>query len=256
MAYFSFVRGQPVARVFGGDLDGEIIHLYDPDILGEQKLGRGRAPRPFTAQQFPDAKIFPIPSSKPEQLYISGPNGSGKTFYCARYLKMLRKLHPKRPIFVFSDLRDDELLDRIRGGVQRVKMDRSLVDDPISPENLAGSIVVFDDVDSIQDKEILKEVLSLRDRLLKTSRHSDVYVICTNHLSCDYKATRTLINECRSITVFPHSGAANQITRIFKEYCGLTTKQIDMIVGLPSRWVTLHKNYPMYVTYDNGILLL
>lgn len=253
MACLSFTRGEPVAEVIGGDLDGDIIHLYDPDLHGAPN--RGKPVKGFPFIRFQDAKIFPIPSRRPEQIYISGPNGSGKTYYAARYLKRLRKLQPKRPIYVFSDLKDDELLDKIKG-VQRVNIDRELVDEPITPEQLEGSIVVFDDVDSIQDKAILREVLNLRDRLLKTSRHSDVYVVCTNHLSCDYKATRTLINECRSITVFPKSGAANQIQRIFKEYCGLTTKQIEYIMGLPSRWVTLHKNYPMYVTYDNGIALL
>jgi Cdc6-like AAA superfamily ATPase len=252
MAYLSLDYGNPVAIISEGDLDGEVVHVVDPDVNEPRNRGRSKK---FNELKIPDGKVFPIPSDKPENLYISGPNGSGKSYYTAQWLKLYRKLYPKVPIYLFSDVAEDSVLDKIKN-ISRIILDQTLVDDPIIPEQLRGSVCVFDDIDSIADKNISKAVNTLRDTLLKTSRHYNIYVIVTNHLSTDYKNTRVLINESRSITVFPKSGASNQITRIFKEYCGITQKQLDMIMKLPSRWVTLHKNYPLFITYEHGIILL
>jgi hypothetical protein len=258
MAYLSFASGTPIAFITGGELDGEVVHLLDPDIDRPKR----RNEQHITKLKLPDGKIFPLPSETSEQLYISGPNGSGKTYYVAKYLELFRSLYPEKSIYLFSDVKQDPLLDKIKC-VERINLERSddpdkpdILEDPITPEDLKDSLVVFDDIDSISDKDIMKAVNSLKDKLLKTSRHNNIYVIVTNHLSCDYKQTRTVINECKSITIFPKSGASNQITRMCKDYCGLTKSQIEMVFSLPSRWVTIHKNYPVYVTYDHGVTLL
>lgn len=252
MSYLSFTRGTPIAVIRGGELDGEIVHLFDPDI---DEMPR-RHEQMFKKLVLPEGKLFPLPSEKPEQVYASGPNGSGKTYWASQWLKLFRRMYPDKPIYIFSDVAEDPLLDKIKGGVERIALDDNLIEDPIKPADLEDSVVVFDDIDSIADDDIRKAVNTLRDTLLKTSRHNNIYVICTNHLSTDYKNTRTLINECRSIVCFPKSGAVNQISRIFKDYCGMTSKQVEDVMQIPSRWIMLHKNYPMYICFDHGITLL
>lgn len=247
----SFTTGKPIGVVTGGRFHHDIIHLFDPDVDVPPKRNEKTCRR----MHIDDGKIFPIPSEKPEQLYVSGPNGSGKTYYIAQYLTLLREMYPKMPFYIFSDVEEDPLLDKITN-VYRIPLTEELVDDPLERDDFKKSAVIFDDIDSISNKRILNAVMTLRDTLLKTSRHSKTYVICTNHLTTDYKNTRTLINECVNITIFPKSGAANQIRRVLKDYCGLDKQQVDTIYSLPSRWVTLHKNYPMYVISEHDIILL
>ncbi len=251
--FLSFTTGKPIALVVGGFLDGEILHLYDSDF------DPSHPPKDLmSCFQIPitdKGKISQVPGLSPEQLYISGPNGSGKSYYTSNYLKIFHSMFPKKPIWLFSSVNEDPLLDSIPG-VGRIDLTRDLVDDPIFPDQLPDSIVVFDDIDSIPDKDIATAVNSLKNSLLTTSRHSNIYVICTSHLATDYNKTRLNLNESSFVTLFPGSGASNQVTRILKEYCGLLKPQIDCIFSLKSRWVTIHKRYPMYIMYDRGIFLL
>src|SRR5579859_1245402 len=200
MAYFSFRYGTPVAIIIGGPLDGEIIHLFDPDI---DKAPR-HYDRPIEHLNLKRGKVFPLPSSKPEQCYAAGPNGSGKSYYISKYMTLWRQIFPDHPIWVISDLKEDPVIDKVKG-VQRIPLNESIIDDPLKPEEFKDSLVVFDDIDSIADKDIAKAVNTLKDSLLKTSRHHNAYVLVTNHMICDYGKTRIIINECRNITVFPKS---------------------------------------------------
>jgi len=86
-----------------------------------------------------------------ERTYIAGPTGSGKSTYVARYLQQLKKVFPDRDIFLFSDVNEDEVLDKI--GIMRIKLDENFLENTPSPETLHDSIVIFDDIDSIEDKK-------------------------------------------------------------------------------------------------------
>ncbi len=201
-----------------------------------------------------------IPSR--ECLYIAGPSGSGKSTYTANYTKQWQKRFPDCPVYLFSQIKSDEVLDKL--GVKRIIMDEDLVDNPIEQSELVGrkyhgvktSLVIFDDIDIITDPKVRAAVYKIQNELLEGGRHDEIYVISTAHQMMNYKQTRTLINEASSITFFPKSGSSYHNTRFLKTYCGLGPKQIKRINELPSRWVTVYKNYPMYVIYEHGIFLL
>ena len=190
----------------------------------------------------------------PERSYIAGPSGSGKSTYVSRHLEQLKKVYPKRDIFLFSDVAEDDVLDKLKP--MRVKLDEAFLDTEITPESLKDSIVIFDDIDSIENDKIKNKVGKLRDTLLKRGRHEDISVVVTNHMLTDYKHTRTVLNEVNSITFFPKSGSSHSIQYMLKTYVGLSAKQIQNIFKLPSRWITVYKHYPMYVVYEKGIYLL
>ncbi len=203
-----------------------------------------------------DGVINPLPHFKQtERTFIAGPTGSGKSYYTKKYLTQLRKVFPDKKIFIFSDVDEDPELDDIPG-IIRVKLDKNMIDKPIRPAKLADSIVVFDDIDSIQDKEISNSVMKLRDSLLRRGRHEDISVIVTSHLMSNYKDTRIILNEANSITFFPRSGATDAIKYTLKKYCNMNSKEIEKCLKLPSRWVTVYKNYPNYILYEKGVYLL
>ena len=141
--------------------------------------------------------------------------------------------------------------------MHRIKINEELITHPLKSTDFPdGSLCLFDDTDSIIDPKILKAVESLRNHLIRRGRHEGLYILVSNHMLSDYTKTRIILNECNAITIFPKSGAANGIRYTLKKYCGLTEPQISKIMGLNSRWVTIYKNYPMYVVYDKGAYLL
>jgi hypothetical protein len=41
-----------------------------------------------------------------------------------------------------------------------------------------------------------------------------------------------------------------------KNYCGFDNKTIDKILNLPSRWVLIGKQYPLYILHEKGVELI
>ncbi len=198
-----------------------------------------------------------LPLKKKEQrdiLYVAGPSGAGKSTFVANYIEQFKIDFPKRKVFVFSTVANDDKIDKFKP--TRIKLDEELVNDPIKGEELRKSLVIFDDVDTIRDKKLREAVIGLRDDLLETGRHEDVYMANTSHQITNYKVTRTLLNESNLVTFFPYSSGTKGIDYFLKHYCGLDSKQVKKITSLPSRWVTISKSYPMFVLYSSGIFLL
>ncbi len=210
-----------------------------------------------------DGTLIPLPlltkqDKEIEHIYIAGPTGSGKSTWVGKYIELYKKIYKKRPVWVFSRLDADEALDKYK--VKRIGLDEGLLEDPMSAEDFTkgsdGALVIFDDIDTIPNKDINKEVHRLRDDLLETGRHENVSVISTGHQLMDYKKTRNLLNEATAVTVFPKSGSGYHIARFLKVYCGMDKKNIQKIMNLPSRWVTIYKSYPIYVLHEKGAILI
>ncbi len=202
-----------------------------------------------------DGKLEPIPNlDKIERLYVAGPSDSGKSTYAAMYISNFLCLNPDKKFYIFSRVEKDDVLDEL--DPIRIVINDELLNNPISPEELKNSIVLFDDIDTIQSKKIADIVRRLRDDLLETGRHEKAYVVAVSHQLLNYKHTRQLLNESTSVTFFPCSGSDYHIKRFLKTYCGLDEANIKKILKLPSRWVTLYKTYPMYVLYEKGCFLI
>ncbi len=207
-----------------------------------------------------DGILYPLPQkfeSGSEHGYVAGPSGSGKSFYVGNYIEMFKKQHKGANVWVFSRVEEDKALDK--HNVKRIILDDGILEDPIDPAELSEgkpTLVIFDDIDTIRDKDIREETLRLRDDILETGRHDNITSISTNHLIMDYKKTRTLLNEVKFVTIFPQSGTSYHIKRLLKEYVGLDKHMINKIMSLPSRWVTVYKVAPMLVLYERGCFLI
>jgi hypothetical protein len=199
-------------------------------------------------------EIVPYPNSDTrEVLYIAGASGSGKSTYTAKYIEQYKKAFPKNKVYVFSRLEEDIAFDNLK--IIRIKLNDEILDDPIQTSELSNSLCIFDDIATIPDEEIKKTVLKLRDDILETGRHNNIYVVNTEHLMMNYKYTRTLLNESSHVTFF-NGSSKYHIIRFLKTYCGLDKQQIDRILKLPSRWVTICRNYPQYILYSSGVYIL
>jgi hypothetical protein len=235
-------KGRPIAKIVGGDNDGKTLYLNEDakEIGQEFKLTTG--------------KLQPLPNTKiVEKIYISAPSGAGKSTFAGKWLKEFRRLFPDDEIFLISSIPEDKPLDK--NNPIRLDPDE-LVDVPIEEDDLENSVIIFDDTDTIKDREANKYILGLRDHLLECGRHYKIRMLITSHLISQYKATRRVLNEATSVVLFPKSGGTYQIKQFFKIQAGLEKEQMKKILRLKSRWVLYSATYPQYILYEKGAYLL
>lgn len=273
-------KGKSIAIIEGGKNKGKVIYL-DPQNYNiheetdsessysdfEESSSEEVKPKKLRGIEISDNCIklrdgifSPYPdNSKNRQrqvLYIAGPSGSGKSTYTGKFLKHYSKINPKNNIIIFSRVPKDDAFLKKKLKIKRVKLDESLVENPIEIEkDLKNSVVIFDDINTIRDKKIREEVGNVQGDILEVGRHASIDVICTNHKLMDYVRTRTLLNEAHLVTFFT-GVAGHHNKRFLKEYCGLSKQQIDKIMSSRSRWVTICKQYPMYCLTETQIFLL
>lgn len=241
-------NGKPLCKIEGGKLSNRIVFVDAEAIengidnnFGELCLDN-------------EAKFQHIPDVNTERsvLYITGPSGSGKSTYTAKYIKQYQKAFKKKnSVYIFSALKDDATLDILNP--KRIRIDQDLVDDPIDVGELADSLCIFDDVDVIDNKKIREAVYSILNQVLEVGRHHRISCIITNHLPTAGKDTRRVLNECHSVTIFPHSGSKRGLNYLCMEYLGLDKSDIVRMKKSKSRWATIFKNYPNVIMTERCI---
>lgn len=203
--------------------------------------------------------VFPIPQLYSERLYISAPSGAGKSYFTGEYIEQIRtKFGKKRQIYIFSRVDEDKALDRFpKKSVTRIPLEAKLWSEvQFSPEDFKKGICVFDDIDTIQDRVLAKKVQLLRGNMLETGRHSEITVISTSHQIQNFMETRQLINEAQYVVLFPRASSIYHISNFLEKYLGLNSYQIKQIYKLPTRWIFVSKQYPRYLLYQHGAMLL
>lgn len=189
-------------------------------------------------------------------IYVAAPSGSGKSTYITKWAGEYKELFPNNPIYIFSRKNEDAALDNLLeyGDVNRISLDESFLDfklDNDALDEFSDSLLIFDDIDTLSDKKILLKIKKLRDDIIQTGRSYRISVISSSHTICNYKDTKQVLNECNQITLFPYCGGKAQIIDYLKRYQGMTKEQIQRIIKVPSRWVTLNTRFPIYVITEN-----
>jgi hypothetical protein len=196
----------------------------------------------------------PLPAPTNERGYIFGQTGSGKSVFCCKYAQEWERDHLDEPVYLISNIGEDPEIDKLPDLI-RIPVE-DVTEDQVSPQSVHDSLVIFDDIDAIPDKNVGKKIEAVRDEILTTGRHQNIYCLVTSHIGADFKHSRVPINESAFVVIFPQGGNWNQINRILKTYCGLSREQEARIKSLPSRWVMLHKSFPMYVVHEKGCYLV
>lgn len=185
---------------------------------------------------------------------IAGMSGSGKSTYTAGLCRTYKKQFPNNKIILFSNKPSDPVFDRLEY-VERIIINEELLIDPITLNEIQESLVIFDDVEYSAMKDIDKELDRIRDLILQQGRSFKVSFIYISHQANNYKQTRTILNECNSVTIFPSMTTRYSLNYLLNKYFGFDKNQITKIVRLPSRWVTIFKSPPL-VLYSSGAYLV
>lgn len=201
--------------------------------------------------------FLPIPDIHRERVsyYVFGSAGSGKSYFCASVLKQWVKLYPKGKIFLFSQMFEDPVLDKLPN-LTRIDVS-TLEEEPIDIYDLPEHcFCVFDDVDSITNKKVSQAVADLESSIHQIGRKLHINIIKTSHLGSNGLSTKLVLSESQYITCYPSSGSFAQISYVLKQYVGLSNKDLEKIKSLRSRWVMVSKNYPQYILSETSAYLL
>jgi hypothetical protein len=202
-----------------------------------------------TIQQVPD------PETERSILYITGPSGSGKSYYTRNYILEYKKIFPKNNIYIFSSLTEDETLDKIPK-IKRIKFTEKFMMHEFKIIDFKDSLVIFDDVDAEINKMKKQKIYGLLNIILNTGRHERVSVIFTSHLSCAGNETKLILSEAHSITIFPKNMGNRSLFYLLDGYFGLDRHQINYIKKINSRWISLIKTYPSVLISEKEAVVL
>lgn len=257
-------KGVSIAIINSGINKGKIIRVESIkpnsiEISDEIKQLKGMTYNERSIE-LKDGMFSPYPNDEKDAerqvLYIAGPSGSGKSTYMANYIKNWHKINKKRDIVIVSKVDKDKALTTLKLNLKKIPIDEDLIENPIDIENdLKNTMVVFDDINTIKDKNLKAEVNHLQDDILEIGRHHCIDVISTNHKLMDYNNTRTLLNEAHFVTFFLN-GIPRHTRRFLKEYFGADESEIKKIMKLKSRWVTVHIHVPRFCISETEIFLL
>lgn len=265
-SYFSFSDGTPAGVIRNGRYSDQVLYVTDqlklanvpPSVTVDYKRKKNRSigsSRDFTLTR---GQIEPMPNpDKRDVIYIAGPSGCGKSMFSAMYMENFRRLWPEKSIYLFSRLTSDPSLDHVKN-LTRIALDgddESLLG-KVDGEMLANSLVVFDDCDTIRNVKMRQMVMHIKDDLLQTGRHQNIYMIITSHLINNSKQTRIIMQELNKIVLFPGNGASYFTRYYLKNYAGLDKRQIQRMLNVPSRWVMLHMHTPRYIMFQTGGYML
>jgi hypothetical protein len=188
---------------------------------------------------------------------ISGVSGSGKSTFTSYICKEYHRLYPDNNIYLFSRKDKDEVLDKLPY-ITRVLISIKLLDNPIDFKKLAPCLTIFDDTDTIDDKELNDYIQGLNNDILECGRDINgnaIWNIKTCHQLFDYKRSRIQILEALYIVVFPSIGWAN-IKRLLCEKLGVDSQTFKKIQKIKSRWFLISKTNPLYLLTEYECILL
>jgi hypothetical protein len=199
--------------------------------------------------------ITPNTNDDRDVVFVTAQSGAGKSFWIVDYALQYRIKYPKNSIYLISaiDKNEKSTIDKIKK-LKKIDINNELFLESIDIEELKNSLVIFDDVDNLKKGYIRNAVWDLMTDILKTGRHYRISAIVSYHNMSDGAATRSILNECNKIVVFP--SVSTSLKYLFEKYLGISNKDTKKIMNLDTRSVCITKTYPKCVLYKNGAFIL
>jgi uncharacterized protein YerC len=241
--------GIDIAKVINTNNKTEKILSVEDDV---KKVGEDNYFKEYKCKEGEYIQQIPSKNRDRSCLYVTGMSDSGKTTYSKKYIDQYKKMFKKREVYVFSYFKEDKSLGN---KVNRINLDK-LADTPLELEDMANSLVLFDDIDTIRQKALRNRLKGILHCLLELGRHYNIEVIYISHQANKSAETKCILNEAVSITIFPKVMSSKNFKYLLENYYGLNKKQMIRIKSLPSRWVTITKTYPNILLYLGGAYVL
>lgn len=236
--------GYQIAIIKGGKENNQKLYLSDKD---NEKI------KTFDKIQLKDGVFQQIPNNKRERDvgFVCGASGSGKSTYCKNYIIEYHKIYKDRPIYLFSHLDEDKVLDEL-GIIKRVRLSNDLLNENLTSKDFENCLVLMDDVEIITNKHIKKYVYQLMEEIAMTGRHFNTSLLMISHNAVGGEVKR-ILNECHFFVYFPWG---QNLKYTLEKYIGIDQKQMKQIKATRSRWAVIFKNYPQAVLTEKHAFVL
>jgi len=242
----------------------EDLLIEDDNIKKIYKDIQEQSGREITVNHSCRFEVMPIvPDEKGggrDCVYVTGCAGSGKSWFAKHFCENYSKLFKgKRPIYLISQLEEDDTLDSAECKINRIKLD-SLVDDPIDLNSgeMKDCLLIFDDWDTIEDtpeRKYSSVIWKLLNDCLIIGRHMNISVIVISHYNTGGRKGRLILTECSKYVVYPHGSSAYALKYLLGHHVGIETKYISEL-GKFGRWICINKTYPKYLVSEHTVKLL
>ena len=110
LSFIQSKKAKPLCKIVNGKYNNKIIYIdpdsNEPDFVNSfKKLEIGNNSR---LQMLPDS------SHERDVYYITGPSGSGKSYFVKMYCEEYKKKFKNNEVYLFSNLKEDPSLDSIK----------------------------------------------------------------------------------------------------------------------------------------------
>jgi len=195
-------------------------------------------------------------------IYINGPSGVGKSYFCNKYCELYSKLNPDNKVYLVSHITDDpafqELVDKKI--VIRINIDETDFSQ-VTKKEIKNSLFIFDDTDLLRG--IRGDNLQyFKERLLEIGRHQNASLLITSHTFSNYQKTRRILNEITIFVLFTTVNWNKPLINAIQNYISIDKGLIKKIYNYASkqndkdqnRWVAIFVNHPRVCLFQRGFL--
>lgn len=198
------------------------------------------------------------PSCETERVFIAGKSGSGKSTLAALYMFEYLNMFPGRKVVLISRHKNEKAYQHIPHMEIPLELFAKVKDDntvPMDLDDLKDSLVVFDDTDNLQDKDIDMAIRKLNGDIISNGRKYNIHCVTLSHQIMNWQKTRDLLMEANKVYIFP-GGNAHHIKTFLQKHAGLDAKDIKKIMELKSRWAMLSMGVPQYIVHEHGAFIV
>lgn len=198
-------------------------------------------------------------------IYVAGPEGSGKSYFTAKSAEYWLRLNPEGVIYYFSqkkkDVQTPNPIDRLDKYMKRVDMTCENLHNMVI-DQFKNCLCVFDDFDALpkgkgKNLNLLDYILQIIEYIVKVGRADNVSIITTSHIMFDNKTTRNQIIGARQVVFFPNHSQKPHIVRYLREYMDVKRdKVLTDIIFNTKRWVLHNVRSPQYFMTEKELIML
>jgi len=200
-------------------------------------------------------KIEVVPMQESSRIAVFGPAGVGKSTWISNFFRKYLEYYKNNSIYIFSPKLDDPAFKKIKN-LHYVKLDDSLLRDPLDVSEFKDSICCFDDIESITDKRLNNAVRIFRDQCYEIGRApTNITTIAVHHVILANDRTKVILNESDEVVVFPKSNFS-AISNLCKRYYGFTKDNLEYLRDVPSRWAVIKRSFPTTIITENAVKII
>lgn len=231
--------GTPIFKIIKkGDKKNKhdrIVYITDKEIRDSFESIEPKSDEEFV--------LIPRKGVERDIVYASGKSGSGKTYFTRKYAEEYHKMYKDRDIYLFSLVQDDPSINLKY--VKRIDLNK-LLNTPLTLTDFSNSLVIYDDVDCVKDKQLKLKLQRIANQIMEMGRHHNISFAYLSHLTAKGNETKTVLNECSHIVLYPVSMHKHSWTYITDNYIGLDKKQRKELyeLGKKNRSICYIQQYP------------